>query len=57
MKPFSTSVFKVSTWIFATYTKIYTKDCSMPIYINTSTHNLYIRLPIWRFTTSSNGQV
>ncbi len=28
MKPFSTSVFKVRIWIFATTTKICTKDCS-----------------------------
>ena len=33
MEPFSTSVFKVLIWIFATTTKICTKDCSSQIHI------------------------
>jgi len=37
MEPFSTSVFKVLTWIFATTTKICTDDSSISSYELTST--------------------
>ena len=33
MEPFSTSVFKVLIWIFATTTKICTKDCSSQTHV------------------------
>ena len=52
VEPFSTSVFKVLTWIFATTTKICTRDNSTSIYIEKLLNYQYVLLHDTRYLTS-----